>query len=279
MKTTMKASLATATLAVATCFAMPAMAGKDGYAGRAAPAPAPAYAPAYAAAPSAAGPCYFRSDVGYSWGRDDAEAIYVGNAADPVVRGEQLGDTHFVEAGLGCGMGSRGFRAEMVLGARGERKFSGDVDIVIAGLPVDPPIHTTLRTYTMMFNAYHDLGKMGGFVPYVGAGLGWAYHKMGNVTIDDIGSPNPQFGEDKLSMAWSLMAGVGYQISDRAVLDFGYRYIDLGSARSSHNDTTNSWNPRLEIDDLRAHELKVGLRYHFGASGDCCQQAAYAPMK
>jgi hypothetical protein len=29
------------------------------------------------------------------------------------------------------------------------------------------------------------------------------------------------------------------------------------------------------VDDLTAHEFKVGLRYHFGGS-DCCQ---HAPMK
>ncbi len=274
MTTTLKTGLAAAVLAVA-AIATPAVAAdlgrgsvKDGY------APAPSYAPS---APSIAGPCYFRSDIGYSWGRNDASALYVGNAADPVVRGEDLGNTHLIEGGLGCGMGSRGFRAEMVLGMRGDRKFNGDVDIVVGPGPVDPPIHTHLKTYTMMFNAYHDIGKFGGFVPYVGAGLGWAYHKMDDVIISDPGSPNPQFGEDKLSFAWSLMAGVGYQLSDRAVLDLGYRYMDMGSARSSHNDTTNSWNPRLEIDDIRAHEFKVGIRYHLG-SADCCAQQ-YAPMK
>ena len=133
----------------------------------------------------------------------------------------------------------------------------------------------------MMFNGYYDFGKHHGFVPYVGAGIGWAYHKMGDVT-SDLSGPGcgncVQFGDEKLSFAWSLMAGVGYQVTDRAILDFGYRYIDLGLARSLHNDSNLGWNPRLEVDDQRAHEFKVGLRYHFGSS-DCCAQTAYAPMK
>ncbi len=273
MNTTLKAGLATAALAVA-CFATTANAAdlggsiKDNY----------GHAPAYShSTPSIAGPCYFRSDVGYSWSRDP-QAEYVGNAVNPSVRGADLSNGYVIEGGLGCGMGSRGFRAEMMLGAREKRNFKGDVDIVIGGAPVDPPIRTDVKSYTMMFNAYHDLGKFGGMVPYVGAGVGWAYHKMGNVVIDDPGSPAVQFGEDKLSFAWSLMAGVGYQLTDRAVLDVGYRYIDMGGARSSHGDNTFAfWNPRLEIDDMRAHEVKIGLRYHFGQS-DCCAQP-YAPMK
>ena len=276
MNTTLKAGLATATLAVAACFSMTAIAAdlgrgsiKDGY------IPS-APAPAYGHAPTIAGPCYLRSDAGYSWSRDPS-AEWVGNT-NPAVRTPDLDNGYFFEGGLGCGMGSRGFRGEMMLGVRESKKFRGDVDVIIPNIiNVDPPIHTEVKSYTMMFNAYHDLGKVGGFVPYVGAGLGWAYHKMGNVTIDHALTPNIVHGEDKLSFAWSLMAGVGYQLTDRAVLDVGYRFIDLGLARGSHGDNVLAWNPRLEIDDQRSHEFKVGVRYHLG-SADCCAQQ-YAPMK
>ena len=276
MKFTMKAGLASAALAVAACLAPVSAADlggyqrggsiKDGYA-----APAPAY--------SAAGPCYFRADTGYSWSQSPS-AEWVGNAADPKVTNPSLSDGGFFEGGIGCAMGSRGFRAEMVLGARETKKFHGDVQVVPpgGGPPIDPLMQSSVKTYTMMFNAFHDLGKVGGFVPYVGAGAGWAYHKVGSITIADPSTPNTIFGDEKLSFAWSLMAGVGYQISDRAILDIGYRFIDLGLARGSNYDNTfGAYNPRLEIDDQRAHEFKIGLRYHFGT--DCCAQTAYAPMK
>ena len=58
------------------------------------------------------------------------------------------------------------------------------------------------------------------------------------------------------------MAGVAYQLSERAILDIGYRYIDLGSVRSGSDAVL----ARLEVDDMRAHEIKIGLRYHFGSS-------------
>jgi opacity protein-like surface antigen len=273
MNVSLKAGLAAVALAIAACTPVIAadLGGsiKDGYGA----------APGYAQPAAPVGPCYFRSDVGYSWSRTP-DATYVGNV-DPTVYGESMSNGGLIEAGLGCAMGSRGFRAEMMLGAREERTFKGHYTDFTPVVPVDPTLTTHVKSYTMMFNAYRDLGKMGGFVPYVGAGIGWAYHKVGDVTSDFNGGCGGcvQFGEDKLSFAWALMAGVGYQISDRAILDIGYRYIDMGLARSSHADSNLGWNPRLEIDDQRAHEIKIGLRYHFGT--DCCsaQPVAYAPMK
>lgn len=219
---------------------------------------------------SPAGPCYFRTDVGYSWSQDPSSE-YVGNV-DPSMSAQKLSSGWFAEAGLGCGSGSRGWRGEVMLGWRQEKDFGGDY-IDFTGAPVDPRLTTSIRSYTTMFNGYYDFGNMNGFVPYVGAGVGFAYHDMGDVRSDL--TPGIQFGDDKVSFAWSLMAGFGYQLTDRAILDIGYRYIDLGSARSSHADNAFAWNPRLEIRDMTAHEFKVGLRYHLGYASNY----AYTPAK
>jgi opacity protein-like surface antigen len=100
-------------------------------------------------------------------------------------------------------------------------------------------------------------------------------HRMGYVHIDHPASPNAQDGDTRAEFAWALMAGVGYQVTSNAVLDIGYRYIDMGSAHSSRTDMAQAVNPKLVIDDLAAHEFKVGLRYHFGGSSG----QGYAPMK
>jgi opacity protein-like surface antigen len=203
-------------------------------------------------------------------------------------------NTWLAEAGVGCGWGgSRGVRIEGVLGYRGKRKIDGEPGFfnktyteldangnpLPSGGPVPPdtgaggnvdPLHTSLTTYTAMLNAYKDLGNFGGFVPYVGAGIGAAYHRLDDVYFT--GNPNLTnriHGNNDLSFAWSLMAGVGYQISDRAIIDVGYRYIDLGKISSQRSDSAGFVNPAVKIDDITAHEVKVGLRYHFGG-GDCC---------
>ena len=57
------------------------------------------------------------------------------------------------------------------------------------------------------------------------------------------------------ALAWSLMAGAAIQLSERVVLDLGYRFIDMGKAGSG----------RAGRDDLTAHLSKWGVcGFHFG---------------
>lgn len=243
------------------------------------------------------GPCYVRADIGYSASTDPeiswAQTVPVGGGPGP--NGEADGDfvtdnvttldfesTWFGQVGAGCGTGgARGIRGELMLGYHGKRKIDGEPEYPWFDVtqPDADPLHTDITSYTLMVNAYKDLGTYRGFTPYVGAGIGAAY----NVTDEVYFTENPALlnrirGDRDLSFAWSLMAGVGYQITDRAVLDVGYRYLDLGEAGSENIDNLNFYNPRVNIDDITAHEVKVGLRYSFGSS-DCCSGGEYVPVK
>ncbi len=213
-------------------------------------------------------------------------STYVGDA----VTNTSLENAWMGGVGIGCGMGSMGIRGEIILGYTGNRKLEGEPNLYTitnvytvpnpyVPTPTDDPLHSTIKSHTLMFNAYKDLGNYRGIVPYVGAGVGMAYNKMGEVYFT--GNPaltNRIEGESKLSLAWGLMAGIGWQVSDRAILDLGYRYMDYGKAQSGRVDSAGFVNPRVFVDDIRAHEFKVGLRYHFGGN-DCCAQVAYQPMK
>jgi opacity protein-like surface antigen len=260
------------------------------------------------------GPCYVRGDVGYSvsgdpdvkWPVNNLTRTFASQAdhddyynngntavlvsetttfAGAAVSNVEVENTWLAEGGIGCGSGSRGFRAEMMFGYRGDRKLDGvpqdfTITDVIINTPEPPedfvdPLHTSLQTYTLMFNVYKDLGQWNRVVPYVGAGVGVAYHDMDEVFFT--GNPNLTNrieGNKDIAFAWSLMAGIGYQISDRAILDLGYRYINMGDIRSGRVDTGGFVNPPVEIEDIDAHEFKVGMRYHFGS--DCCEAA---PLK
>lgn len=239
------------------------------------------YAPT--ATMAAAGNCYIRGDVGYSFSGDPDVTWPV---TDPV-SGDFITDkvttlgmenTWLIEGGVGCGSGSRGFRGEIVAGYHGDRKFDGEPGPwnPTGPAPDNDPLHTNVTSYTLMVNGYKDLGNFGGFTPYLGAGVGIAY----NIVDDVYFTQNPALvnriaGDRDIAFAWSLMAGVGYQLSHNTVLDIGYRYLDMGKATSERTDSAGFINPRVNIDDLDAHEIKVGLRYHFGGS-DCC---AYQAMK
>lgn len=303
----LKTGLASAALAAVASLATPAFAADlGGYRGGSIKDSGPAYA---APMPSAVGNCYFRSDVGYSWSKDPSIKFPVGNttnvwdATDSFIAsssytltGSSVSDTSmentwFGEGGFGCGSGSHGVRAEVMFGYHGDRKISGTPgnytitnDHTAAAGPAptpttyDDPLHSSVKTYTLMANFYKDLGRYGPVTPYVGAGIGIAYNQMAETYFT--GTPtltNKIYGDNDIALAWSLMAGIGYQISDRAIIDVGYRYLDMGKITSQRHDNAGNINPRVTVDDLAAHEFKVGLRYHFG--GDCCAQTAYVPMK
>lgn len=237
---------------------------------------------------------------------DPATNVYTPGAGDPVgfdptqfysvvnsylgddVTGATMENALFGGIGMGCGMGSRGLRGEVMLGYTGHRKIDGQPIIWngpagplgVAPSPIvyDDPLHTGVKSYTGMVNAYYDLGNWGGITPYLGAGVGVSYNKMSEVYFtDNVNLPNRIEGDSRLSLAWSLMAGIGWQITDRAILDIGYRYMDYGKATSGKVDSAGFVNPAVRIDDMTAHEIKVGLRYHFG--GGCCDAPSYAPMK
>jgi len=224
-------------------------------------------------APVSVGPCYFRSDVAYAWSRTPDVKWSItdpatGDFVTDKVTGVDMDNGWAGEVGIGCGSGSRGLRAELMLGYRGDRYIVGKPGPWNA-VP-DDPLHTSIKSYTAMLNAYYDLGKFANVVPYVGAGVGAAYNMVDEVYFT--GNPalvNRIEGKNDLSLAWSLMAGLGWQISDRTILDIGYRYIDLGKASSGRVDNAGFVNPPVRIDDLGAHEIKIGLRWHFGG-GSCC---------
>jgi opacity protein-like surface antigen len=252
---TFRFGVATATLAAAACLSVPASAG-DLYGAPGSVKDAPMMM-------STAGPCYFRGDVGYSWSNDpsasfsqtDFGGTFLTNAASA-----NMDNTWLAGVGVGCGSGSRGIRGELMLDWRGDRDVSAALAAPLGGIA-----HSSIQTTTLMFNGYYDLGKWDRVVPYVGAGVGFARHSVDEVTFTGNALGNQIEGDDRWSMAWSLMAGLGWQLSERAILDVGYRYIDMGNARSGRIDSAGFTNPPVRFDDLTAHEFKIGLRYHFGS--------------
>ncbi len=230
---------------------------------------------------SAAGPCYLRADTGYSMTSLGETTItqtqHVAGVTTPVterIANASLANTWLLEGGVGCSWGgSRGIRVEGVIGMHGDRKLTGNVPSVWGP---NQAIEANVRSYTAMLNAYRDLGNYAGFVPYIGAGVGLAFNDVDKV--DAVGaswSSWHTFSGANVSLAWSLMAGVGYQLTDRAILDVGYRYLNLGKAGATFTDTCHdpaTCGPtgaieaqNLKIKDNSAHEIKVGLRYHYGS--------------
>lgn len=142
---------------------------------------------------------------------------------------------------------------------------------------------------SLLANAYIDLGTWTGITPYVGAGAGITYGQVngvynwitgnnGTVYAPEIlypagfppvwvtGSGTPTtapagftFGQQnkrvdtkksQTNFTWALMAGVAYAVSPNAKIDFGYRYVNMGT-----------FAPGSPKKDGQIQEFRMGLRY------------------
>jgi opacity protein-like surface antigen len=227
---------------------------------------------AQAAAHGGLGQCYLRADTGYSWPANDDASADQYFVHGPVTQ-TTLDGTWFVEAGLGCSwlrqtavgsikdeavvVTSSGLRGEVAVGYRGRRHFHG--------LPPNPalpedPVFTGVSTVTLMSNLYYDFANIRNITPYVGAGIGAAFHDVDQVTFRDA-NVTILPAHRQTEFAWQLMAGVSADVGSGILLDLGYRYVDLGSVNSSVPSIGHS----LNLDDLAAHEVRVGLRVPLGS--------------
>lgn len=130
--------------------------------------------------------------------------------------------------------------------------------------------NANISSTVLMANAYADLGTYYGLTPFIGGGIGASYNFMSGVRDhdpSDLGGAG--FGPDKgkWNFAWALSAGLGYEINERLTLEASYRYMHLGSAESGRMTClparTCNGN-RLKVKNLRAHDMRLGMRWNFG---------------
>ena len=97
--------------------------------------------------------CYVRGDVGYSVGGSVSAEMDSPNYATAGSGNEDLGGAWLGEIGAGCGSGSRGFRADLTLGYRGDRDVTG-LKLDTPGVHFPGTFATKVSTLTAMANLY-----------------------------------------------------------------------------------------------------------------------------
>lgn len=119
------------------------------------------------------------------------------------------------------------------------------------------------ETWTGMVNAYADLGTFVGFTPYVGGGIGAAAVKRTYSWAEDFADPafiDTALTDNKQQyvFAYSLGAGVSYQVSRNVSVDLGYEYFAAPDAEyvTMTSPTTYAINTGIDY-----HQVKLGLRY------------------
>lgn len=110
---------------------------------------------------------------------------------------------------------------------------------------------------SFMLNGYYDIDNPTIFKPYVGAGVGMAkmkYKFKDTDVVDPTDTETHSFSKNKF--AYSLMAGVGAEVTKNITIDVGYRFTDYGSYDKRIEDG------KLKFD-TKAHQILAGVRYSF----------------
>jgi len=141
-----------------------------------------------------------------------------------------------------------------------------------------------------MANGYVDLGTWFCLTPFVGAGVGAAYHRTASVSdtgINNNGLGSSAFGfasadQTNWNFAWALHAGVAYNVTNNFKMELAYRYLNMGSANTAEiqcgaNGCGNGGGPRAyyTLRDMDSHDIKFGMRWMLQPEQQ--QQPSYMP--
>lgn len=179
------------------------------------------------------------------------------------------------ESGPTFGVGA-GYQINDYLRLDGIVEYRGEVGFHGLDTWVDDAGNNRFNNYTgkksewlLMANAYADLGDFGGFVPYVGAGVGASrvtIHSFRDAGIDPSGAPTLAYADaaSKWNFAWALHAGVGFKATDRMTIDLGYSFVNLGDGQTGDivtYDGQNLIDNPMHFRDITSHDFKLGVRY------------------
>lgn len=220
------------------------------------PLPPPTLGPAVAPSSSAAAPApatgapatpglsvpstkarpYLRLEVGHSVARkadfrdDDANGANCFIVTTPAggcgAALNHLGSSTVWSVGVGYNFGN-GFRGDISYGHREGYNLRGTDP---QNTDFDPPVSSK----SMVASGYYDFPMMLGKVqPYVGGGFGRSNNTMSTLKWHDSGSSGRLLGGKRNAFAWQFSAGANVVLQSDLILEFGYRFMDMGKFKKS----------------------------------------------
>jgi opacity protein-like surface antigen len=234
-------------------------------------------APYMAPMPAPSRGWYVRVDGGYNWYTNPGfEVEGCCTASNAYMDGAWS-----IGGGIGRYFG-RGFRGDITVDHIFNADAGSDLDCGCGPGSTKFEFNSTV----VLANLYYDFNRGGRFVPYIGAGIGFAHNKTSKGAADDgggivngsfaSGSENHFAAAAMAGVSWRIRGGepmyVGGGLKDEPVevssghalyLDFGYRFLYLGGVKTGNlvwsGGSPDGVDP--EVKDVMAHEFRVGLRY------------------
>ena len=210
--------------------------------------------------PILAGGWYLRGDISYDF--ETRGRIFVDTSSSNTT----YVDMDFDDAwNIGVGLGytfSDWFRADI----------TGDIRTPAYWEDVE----TDVAISTIMLNGYATLGAFSGITPYVGAGIGGAHVNWSSINapcnIANLACPvapnsfiNVYTDDPLWRFAYSLMAGVSFDVTRNLAIDAGYRFTAINDGTMVFDDP-NPVIGLVDYMDMQLHEVRIGARYTFSGS-------------
>ncbi len=213
---------------------------------------------------------YLRGDVGYGF---DQMSNFVSTDAATVpgfqYNGAGLGQQAIIGAGVGYQF-SNWFRADVTGEYRTQSKFWANEGYynTTTDLPGVDSYSGSVRSAVVLANGYFDIGTWYGFTPFVGGGVGAAFHQFHALTDVGVGPDNlGAYGiapdKNSTQLAWALTAGVDYSILPNWKIELSYRYLDMGNVSSYPIVCTSGCTYEQQSFHMASHDIRLGLRYVF----------------
>jgi opacity protein-like surface antigen len=227
---------------------------------------------------------YIKAQAGYGI-VNDAD-ISLTNAAPAGLVGDVAGEGNLALAlGLGYDFGNN-WRLEL---------DASTLYNDLGAIGGQPSSKASIHANTLMLNALYDFDDFGRWSPFVGAGIGVAegnvslsaqdfVNDLGNVIVANPACVSPPVGarisracvisDTDKNLAWNLIAGVGYSITDNLTWDTNYRYVNMGDidvegtyVQANVPGVGGLFNTATaSVENVSAHMLMTGFRYRFGDS-------------
>ncbi|ODS52480.1 MAG: hypothetical protein ABS40_18190 [Agrobacterium sp. SCN 61-19] len=244
------------------------------------PEPQPVYVDAPEVAVSEASGWYLRGDLGYSFNKRRGANYFQGSNGNQVdFATSSIKDSFWVGGGVGYQINSY-LRTDLTFDYLTKADFNGSTrgECGFSATPCTSSDVSSMRAYTLMANAYVDLGTYAYFTPYIGGGIGGSYvkwDKLRNTSCADNGTgcdaTVEHHGAGSWRFAYQLMAGASIDVTCNVKADVGYRFRH--TAGGDMFGYALNGGPGYD-KGFHSHSLHAGARYVFGG---CETPVAYQP--
>lgn len=210
---------------------------------------------------------YLRADGGYTW------------YPTPSMSFSDF-DNHYTKSegawSVGGGIGQYyawGFRGDITVDHMFDATNESNFDFGSSRLDFNSTV--------VLANLYYEFNRGGRFVPYLGGGIGYAHNETNSGTVVSGGGVSSYGGRSTDNFAAAAMAGISWRLwggrtmyvsspkdgesvevnTGHAVyLDFGYRFLYLGDAKTALFDA-DGVTASEKLKEITAHQFRIGVRY------------------